>query len=75
MYLHAMEQLTLIRSKIYGFPPDFMFQLRKEEWETLKFQIGILKSGRGEHSKYLPHAFTEQNDINEDSRVTLQNKR
>ena len=42
------------------FPADFMFQLAAEEWESLKFQIGILKTGRGEHTKYLPHVFTER---------------
>jgi hypothetical protein len=40
------------------FPEDFMFQLSGEEYDALRFQSGILK--RGEHSKYLPHAFTEQ---------------
>ena len=40
------------------FPPDFMFELTKEEYEGLRRQIGTLK--RGEHSKYLPMAFTEQ---------------
>ncbi len=42
------------------FPPDFMFQLTAEEWEALRFQNGIIKKGRGEHTKYLPYAFTEQ---------------
>ena len=37
-----------------------MFQLTEEEWEILRFQNGIIKKGRGEHTKYLPHAFTEQ---------------
>lgn len=49
-----------VKRNIKRFPSDFMFQLTKEEWESLKFQIGILKTGRGEHSKYLPFAFTEQ---------------
>jgi hypothetical protein len=40
------------------FPMDFMFQLGREEYDSLKFQIGILK--RGKHSKYLPRVFTEQ---------------
>jgi hypothetical protein len=40
------------------FPSDFMFQLSKEEYEALRFQFGILK--RGQHSKFLPYAFTEQ---------------
>jgi phage regulator Rha-like protein len=39
------------------FPDDFMFQLTKEEYTALRFQIGILK--RGQHTKYLPRAFTE----------------
>ena len=40
------------------FPSDFMFQLTPEEHQSLRFQFGILK--KGQHSKYLPHAFTEQ---------------
>jgi len=35
-----------------------MFELTKEEYESLRYQFGTLK--RGEHSKYLPLAFTEQ---------------
>ena len=42
------------------FPSDFMFQLTKEEWDSLRFQIGILEVGRGKYTKFLPHAFTEQ---------------
>lgn len=42
------------------FPADFMFQLIQEEWDFLRSQIVTLKKGRGEHSKYLPYAFTEQ---------------
>lgn len=49
-----------VKRNIKRFPPDFMFQLTKEEWESLRFQIGSLKTGRGEHTKYLPFAFTEQ---------------
>jgi hypothetical protein len=37
-----------------------MFQLTKEEWDSLRFQFGILETGRGKYTKYLPHAFTEQ---------------
>jgi len=40
------------------FPDDFMFQLTPDEYNSLRFQFGTLK--RGEHSKYLPYAFTEQ---------------
>jgi len=40
------------------FPEDFMFQLTKEEDDSLRSQFVILK--RGKHSKYFPFAFTEQ---------------
>ena len=49
-----------VKRNLKRFPPDFMFQLTAEEWEALRFQIGILKNGRGEHTKYLPYALTEQ---------------
>ncbi len=49
-----------VKRNIKRFPPDFMFQLTAEEWEDLRFQNGIIKKGRGEHTKYLPYAFTEQ---------------
>ncbi len=49
-----------VKRNIKRFPADFMFQLTPEEWESLRFQIGILEPGRGKHTKYLPHAFTEQ---------------
>ena len=39
------------------FPERFMFQLTKEESLRLRSQIVILK--RGQHTKYLPYAFTE----------------
>jgi hypothetical protein len=44
------------------FPADFMFQLTKQEYDSLRYQIGTLEKGqgRGRYSKYLPYAFTEQ---------------
>ena len=41
------------------FPADFMFQLTKEEAESLRFQFGTSKQGRGGR-RYAPYAFTEQ---------------
>ncbi len=43
------------------FPPDFMFQLNKEEFASLRSQFvtSKLKSGRGGR-RYLPYAFTEE---------------
>ena len=42
------------------FPNDFYFQLTEEEYKSLRSQIGTLKKGRGQHKKYLPYVFTEQ---------------
>jgi hypothetical protein len=40
------------------FPGDFMFQLTRDEMASLRSQFATLK--RGQHSKYLAKAFTEQ---------------
>jgi hypothetical protein len=47
-----------VKRNIKRFPDDFMFELTKEESLSLRSQNVTLK--RGEHSKYLPYAFTEQ---------------
>ena len=75
-----------VKRNINRFPEDFMFQLSKDEWSTLRSQIvtledlksqnvisnsvdeeinerltsqiAILKNGRGQHRKFLPHVFT-----------------
>ena len=46
-----------VKRNIARFPEDFMFQLTKEEFDNLIFQIGT--SGWGGRRK-LPYAFTEQ---------------
>ena len=51
------EQVRRNRNR---FPVDFMFQLTAEESRSLRSQFATLKSGRGQHRKYLPYAFTEQ---------------
>jgi hypothetical protein len=59
--LYAVETKNLIKAvkrNIDRFPPDFMFQLTKEEYESLRFQFGTSK-GRGGR-RYPPYAFTEQ---------------
>jgi phage regulator Rha-like protein len=56
--IRALNQAVRRNSK--RFPEDFMFQLTKEEDETLRSQFVTLKKGRGQHRKYLPYAFTEQ---------------
>lgn len=47
-----------VRRNRERFPQDFMFQLTPDEARSLRCQFGTLK--RGQHSKYLPYAFTEQ---------------
>ena len=59
--LYGVETRVLkqaVRRNRKRFPKDFMFELTKEENQSLRSQNVILK--RGEHSKYLPFAFTEQ---------------
>ena len=59
--LYEVETAQLkraVRRNIDRFPPDFMFELAREEYYSLRYQFGTLK--RGEHSKYLPMDFTEQ---------------
>jgi len=46
-----------VSRNIDRFPADFMFQLSKNEYDSLRFQFGILK--KGQHSKYLPQVFTQ----------------
>ena len=64
-----------VKRNLKRFPEDFMFQLTREEYESLRFQVETLenygfdksmriqesaKTGRGQFRKYLPYAFTEQ---------------
>jgi len=59
--LYGVETKQLkraVRRNLQRFPSDFMFELSREEYNSLRSQFGALK--RGTHSKYLPMAFTEQ---------------
>src|SRR5256714_6437625 len=47
-----------IRRNRHRFPPDFMFQLTRAEFDSLKSQIAMSKPGRGGR-RTLPYAFTE----------------
>src|SRR5882757_4488562 len=72
LYETETKALNLaVKRNIKRFPADFMFQLSKEEYEGLRFQIETLEKGHSlrfqiETSKgrggtrYLPYAFTEQ---------------
>ena len=61
--LYGVETKQLkraVRRNIHRFPSDFMLELTKAEYDSIRFQFGTLK--RGEHSKYLRLAFTERGD-------------
>lgn len=72
LYETETKSLNLaVKRNLKRFPIDFMFQLTKAEFESLRFQIKTLESnnslrlqtetskGRG-GTRYLPYAFTEQ---------------
>ena len=71
--LYEVETKALnlaVKRNLQRFPVDFMFQLTREEWNSLRAQIATsdalrfqnetINKGRGKHTKYLPFAFTEQ---------------
>jgi phage regulator Rha-like protein len=61
--LYEVEPRALnqaVKRNLERFPEDFMFQLTEEEDTLLRSQTVTLKTGRGQHAKYLPYAFTEQ---------------
>ncbi len=51
-----------VRRNLNRFPPQFMFQLTIEEWQSLRSQNATIK-GRGRYTKYPPYAFTEHGVI------------
>ena len=60
--LYGVETKALNRAvqrNLARFPSDFLMQLTAEEFDSLRYQFGTLKIGRGQHRKYLPYAFTE----------------
>ena len=59
--LYGVETRSLIQAvkrNIERFPPDFMLQLTKEEFDSLRSQI-VISKGKGGR-RYLPYVFTEQ---------------
>ena len=49
-----------VKRNIKRFPDDYMFQLNKNEWETLMSQFVISKTEKRGGTQKLPYAFTEQ---------------
>jgi hypothetical protein len=60
--LYAVATKTLnraVKRNLSRFPLDFMFQLNRQEEQSLRRQFGASNSQRGGR-RYLPYAFTEQ---------------
>jgi len=58
--LYEVETKALnraVKRNVGRFPPDFMFELTKDEAERLRCQFGTSKRGG---RRYRPYAFTEQ---------------
>jgi len=51
-----------VKRNVYRFPEDFMFQLTKEETESLRSQFATSKTGRGGR-RTLPYVFTEHGAV------------
>lgn len=62
--LYGVETRVLkqaVRRNIKRFPEDFMFELTRAEYSSLRSQsVTLDEIGRGKFSKYNPFAFTEQ---------------
>jgi hypothetical protein len=59
--LYGVETKQLVRAikrNISRFPPDFMFQLSKDDFENLRCHFGTSSQWGGR--RYPPYAFTEQ---------------
>lgn len=52
-----------VRRNRERFPQDFVLEIKAGEWEILRSQFVTLRSGHGQHRKYLPLAFTEHGAI------------
>ena len=48
-----------IRCNPLRFPPDFVFLLSDDEWESLRSQIASTNDGRAPRRRFLPYVFTE----------------
>ena len=60
--LYGVETKRLkeaVRRNIERFPADFMFELTRTEYNSLRSQFASLETGRGKHAKFVPFAFTE----------------
>lgn len=58
-HVEVKQMNRQVKRNIERFPEDFMFQLTKEECESLKCHFGTSNTRGGDH-RALPYAFTQQ---------------
>src|SRR5690349_9618940 len=64
--LYGVKTMRLneqVRRNADRFPNDFLLRLTNQEVASLRSHIAILKTGRGQHRKYPPLAFTEHGAV------------
>lgn len=64
--LYGVKTLRLneqVRRNADRFPDDFLLRLTNQEVASLRSHFAILKTGRGQHRKYPPLAFTEHGAV------------
>jgi hypothetical protein len=64
--LYGVKTLRLneqVRRNADRFPDDFLMRLTNQEVASLRSHFAILKTGRGQHRKYPPLAFTEHGAV------------
>ena len=50
-----------VKNNLDKFPEGYIISISSDEWDSLKSKISTLKNqGRGQHSKFVPKAFTEK---------------
>lgn len=71
-FLYSVEVKQLkrqVRRNIDRFPSDFMFELTKEEYKTLRCQFGTsslrfqFETSKGGSHRYLPHALGKRGTV------------
>ena len=63
-FMYEVETRALnqaVKRNMKRFPNDFMFQLTKQEWESMSSQF-VMTSHTKRPKSSLPYAFTEQGD-------------
>ena len=63
-----------VRRNIERFPDDFMFEITRDEYNSLRSQFATLEVGRGKYPKYLPEDTRLQLELINETLAELQTK-